>query len=174
MSIRIEELKKASSRISTVSSYGLESLNEALASNIKTAFLCHSHKDKDLAEGLQVIFQEQGLILYIDWQDIEMPDEPDKTTAECIKSKIKSLDLFIFLATPNSTESNWCPWEIGYADAAKYNNNIIIIVTKDKSGKFYGNEYLRLYRQISETSTGGYALFEVDSKSGIFLKNINL
>jgi hypothetical protein len=171
MSIRIEELKEASSKNYNIS---VKSLNEALVLNIKTAFLCHSHKDKDLAEGLQVIFQEHGLKLYIDWQDVEMPDEPDKTTADCIKSKIKSLDLFIFLATPNSIESNWCPWEIGYADAAKYNNDIIIIVTQDKSGNFYGNEYLRLYKQISETDTGGYALFEVDSENGILLKNISL
>jgi metal-dependent hydrolase (beta-lactamase superfamily II) len=175
MPIKIEELKKASGRTLDSSYYGMENLKEALASKIKTAFLCHSHKDKDLAKGLQVIFQENGLKLYIDWQDEKMPDQPDKITAERIKSKIKSLNLFIFLATKNSTESKWCPWEIGYADAAKFRNDIIIIATQDNSGNFYGNEYLRLYRQISETAQGGYGLFEADSgNGGTILAHVNL
>lgn len=172
MPIHIEELRNAYNRDYT-GSIGLESLEEALASNVKTAFLCHSHKDKDLAKGLQVIFKENGLKLYIDWQDEKMPDQPDKITAERIKSKIKSLNLFIFLATKNSTESKWCPWEIGYADAAKFRNDIIIISTEDNSGNFYGNEYLRLYRQISETNDKGYALFEAGSDTnGIGLESI--
>lgn len=172
MTIRIEELRSAYSRKNNAQ-IGLEGIEEALALNIKTAFLCHSHKDKDLAEGLQVIFQENGLKLYIDWQDSKMPDQPDKTTAQRIKSKINTLDLFIFLATPNSTESNWCPWEIGYADAKKDHKQIIIIVTTDNSGKFYGNEYLRLYRRISETTDKDYALFEAGSVTdGISLESL--
>ena len=35
----------------------------------KTGFLCHSHKDRDMALGLQEWLKEQGLDLYIDWQD---------------------------------------------------------------------------------------------------------
>jgi len=39
----------------------------------KTAFLCHSHRDSALAEGLQALLAEQGVALYIDWQDATMP-----------------------------------------------------------------------------------------------------
>jgi hypothetical protein len=90
----------------------------------------------------------------VDWKDNELPDAPDKETANKIKTKIQDLDWFLFLATPNSTASRWCPWEIGYADAAKRNETILIVTTTDQSGKWYGNEYLSLYRQITADATG--------------------
>lgn len=37
-------------------------------------------------------------------------------TPATIKQKIRDLTSFLFLATPNSIASRWCPWEIGYAD----------------------------------------------------------
>ncbi|RZI86777.1 MAG: hypothetical protein EOP38_00320 [Rubrivivax sp.] len=55
-----------------------------------TAFLSHSHLDRNLAEGLQILLKEQGWDLYIDWQDTTMPDTPDRQTAQNIQSRIKS------------------------------------------------------------------------------------
>ena len=77
-----------------------------------------------------------------------MPSSPNSETANKIKVRIKELDWFIFLATKNSLESKWCPWEIGYADGVKYYDDIVILPTYDAFGRFYGNEYLRLYRSI--------------------------
>src|ERR1700745_247411 len=68
----------------------------------RTAFLCHSHKDADLVLGLQVLLVENGFDVYIDWQDTAMPEEPDRETAERIKTRIRTLDWFLFLATGNS------------------------------------------------------------------------
>ena len=83
-----------------------------------------------------------------------MPEEPDRETAERIKTKIKTLDWFLFLATANSVASRWCPWEIGVADDGKENQRILVIATVDQSGKWYGNEYLKLYRQITANQLG--------------------
>lgn len=178
MAIPLYKLENAADRARTEAFSSrrptIASLSEEVSKNIKTAFLCHSHKDDKLAEGLQEIFRQNGLELYIDWKDGEMPKETNKETAERIRSKIIDLDLFIFLATPNSTESKWCPWEIGYADAKKFNNDIIIVATIDQSGNFYGNEYLRLYRQISETTNGAYALYEPGVTAyGTLLENVS-
>lgn len=137
----------------------MESLNEALASHKQTAFLCHSHSDETLAKGLQVLLSEHGWDLYIDWQDHEMPSEPNKITASRIKTKISDLDWFLFLATPNSSASRWCPWEIGIAVIKKPHDRILIIPTTDSSGTWYGNEYLQLYNQITDTTKGGLAKF---------------
>jgi hypothetical protein len=65
----------------------------------KTGFLCHSHKDRDMALGLQQWLKEQGMDLYIDWQDPYMPDTPDGTTADRIRTVIKGADVFLFVAT---------------------------------------------------------------------------
>jgi hypothetical protein len=121
----------------------------------KTGFLCHSHKDRSLALGLQQRLKEEGLDLYIDWQDASMPEEPDRETASRIQAAIKHSDLFLFLATQNSMTSRWCPWEIGYADGTLDINQIAIVTTRDPTGRYHGNEYLQLYRRIDRISPAG-------------------
>jgi len=171
MAILLDSLKAAAVRGTRTRLY--KSFAEATSLGKPSAFLCHSHKDKDLAEGLTVLLAENGWELYIDWKDHEMPDKPDKTTASTIKKKIVDLDWFLFLATPNSSVSRWCPWEIGVADSKKSHDRILVIPTTDSSGKWYGNEYLQLYNQITNTTTGNLARFSPGSSSGgIFLYNI--
>jgi hypothetical protein len=150
-----------------------KSLYEARAKKVDTAFLCHSHQDQDLAIGLQVVLAENGWNLYIDWQDTDLPEEPDRESASKIKLKIRELDWFLFLATDNSTRSRWCPWEIGYADSVKSHGAIMIIPTSDASGRWYGNEYLQLYRQVTEAQQGGLAAFGPGATSGgVFVKQL--
>jgi hypothetical protein len=169
MAISQRVLRGAASRASrTVIA---KSLNEAISKSKQTAFLCHSHKDQSLAKGLQTLLAEDGWDVYIDWEDEEMPYSPTKKTANNIKQKIKQVDWFLFLATPNSTASRWCPWEIGYADAVKSNDNILIVPTSDDAGRWYGNEYLQLYKKIDEasnatTNRSGYAVFKPGQNSG--------
>ena len=52
--------------------------SQAISGRQRTAFLCHSHKDSVLAEGLQVWLAEQGVELYIDWKDATMPERPNQ------------------------------------------------------------------------------------------------
>lgn len=171
MALSINDLKAASRRMQK--RVVANSLFDAQSKNKQTAFLCHSHKDNDLAEGLQTLLAEDGWDVYIDWQDNEMPETPNKETASKIKNKISETDWFLFLATPNSTNSKWCPWEIGYADARKIHEKIIIIPTTDQSGRWYGNEYLQLYRKLDTASStikkSGYAVFEPGSTTGTWV-----
>ncbi|WP_054479254.1 toll/interleukin-1 receptor domain-containing protein [Achromobacter sp. 2789STDY5608615] len=132
----------------------------------KTGFLCHSHKDRDLALGLQQWLKEQGMELYIDWQDPHMPDLPDGTTADRIRTVIKRAEIFLFLATNDSMSSRWCPWELGFADGVKRNEQIALIATRDTSGNYYGNEYLHLYRRIDQaTASNALQWFPKGSQS---------
>lgn len=121
----------------------------------KTGFLCHSHKDHKMALGLQQWLKEHGLDLYIDWQDALMPEIPDASTAARIRTVIRGADVFLLLATRDSMTSRWCPWELGFADGVKRNDQIAVISTRDGSGNYYGNEYLQLYRRIDQAATGG-------------------
>jgi hypothetical protein len=112
----------------------------------------------------------QGWKVYIDWLDQELPDQPDKNTAIRIRDKISSHRWFLFLATASSVASRWCPWEIGYADAIKDNDSILLVRTEDDNGRWYGNEYLQLYRQIRkakpEDGRSGYAVFAPRAENG--------
>lgn len=172
--MKIRELRAAATRSrSTV----IKSVNEALSKHKQTAFLCHSHKDYELVKGLQVLLEESGWDIYIDWADTEMPSSPNKETATKIKSRIATTDWFLFLATNNSTQSRWCPWEIGIADSIKGYERILIIPTEDDSGNWYGNEYLQLYKRIQEgqhvlTGKSGYGAFDAGSDSGTMIQFI--
>jgi hypothetical protein len=79
LAIKTRNLRSAAARSGSV--VVAKSLSEALSKSKQTAFLCHSHKDQELAKGLQVLLTENGWDLYIDWEDNEMPSSPNKETA---------------------------------------------------------------------------------------------
>lgn len=170
MSVAIQDLQQASYRFGT----GYRgNLKEAIARGIQTAFLCHSHKDQALAKGLQVLLGEHGWNLYIDWDDAEMPAKPDRNTARRLQDKVRTCDWFLYLATPNSSSSRWCPWEIGYANGVKGNIERILVVATHSDGHTYGAEYLELYRQVSPTTAPGWAVFEAgSSQGGVSVRNM--
>lgn len=136
-----------------------------------TALLCHSHHDKELAEGLQVWLAEQGVDLYIDWKDSAMPETPDRETAKRIQNRIQTSQWFLFLATANSKASRWCPWELGYADGKKNWDQIAVVPTADGRGT-YGNEYLQLYRRVDANSLNQLFLFEPGSVQGAAVRTL--
>ena len=107
----------------------------------KTAFFCHSHHDRKMVEGFLAYFKENGVTLYVDWQDQDMPETPDQETAKRIQYKIRQCDFFFFLATQNSKDSKWCPWEIGYADSC--GKDVRIIPTSDDCNNEIGRASCR-------------------------------
>ena len=145
--IPIPHLKEAARRKESI--ILAKSFKKASIIHQTTAFLCHSHLDNELAEGLQVLLQENSWDVYIDWKDNTLPGTPDQETAFRIKEKIVRSEYFIFMATENSMRSRWCPWEIGFADNEKINRKIILIRTSDEDNNWHGNEYLQLYREIA-------------------------
>jgi hypothetical protein len=61
-----------------------KSLREARAQEERTAFLCHSSKDNDLARGLVRLLQDGGWRVYVDYEDTALPLMPDRETARRI------------------------------------------------------------------------------------------
>jgi len=133
-------------------SFGIYKSAEYITESIRqaqiTVFLSHSHKDKELVKGLIELLAEQGIYIYVDWNDSDMPRITSGETAKKIKNKIKELDFFFFLATENALNSRWCPWELGVADSLKEWDDILIIPVADPSGQFKGNEYLQIYKHL--------------------------
>lgn len=148
MFIKQATLRNARSRGVIVERY---STKEASVHGRDTAFLSHSHLDRELAEGLRVYMKDMGWNVYIDWLDETMPDKISGETANRLKAKIKECQLFLFLATANSCQvSRWCPWELGIADSQKGSDKVFIIPTRDDRGYEHGSEYLAIYKKITE------------------------
>lgn len=148
-----------------------KSLSEAQRSRITTAFLCHAHKDRALVQGVINLFRKAGWRVYVDWMDGSMPSKPNRVTADKIKKRIRDLDYFLFLATSNSMDSRWCPWEIGYADPHKYPEKLLIIPTRE-GYSIHGSEYLELYRRIDLRRDGSLAAIDPGYTVGTELRNL--
>jgi hypothetical protein len=168
MALLFSALNEAARRATT--HLAKSTITEARAAGRKTVFLCHSHKDEQYVRGLVQLLREAGWSAYVDWMDQSMPPRPNRTTAENIKTRIKQVDYFMFLATPNSMESRWCPWEIGYADGVKPIDTILLVQTRDAQGNHYGNEYLDLYRHVDVSKEGPLAAWRPGEGSGTYVR----
>ena len=166
MAISLDTLTNHSPRFSTsANSYNFNQRS-------KKAFLCHSHSDAQYVKGFIQLLKEENIDVYVDWQDSSMPQITNRDTASKIQQKIKESDYFFFLATPNSVKSRWCPWEIGYADGVKRYESIFIIPTQDRSGNFYGNEYLDLYQKIDRSTHGILCFWKPLEQYGRYLSSL--
>lgn len=113
-----------------------------------TVFLSHSHKDKELIKAAVNFLNNQGVKVYVDWLDSEMPNEISAETAAKIRAKIRENRKFVMLSSENSLSSRWVPWELGYCDGEKRGNHLAIFPISNENGIYTGNEYVRLYPQI--------------------------
>lgn len=119
--------------------------------NSINVFLSHRHNENTrLINQVRGFFLSQGANLYIDWLDKNMPKVTSSETAEKLKSKIKSSQKFVILATPKSIESIWMPWEIGLADQIKGLNNIAILPIINEGQTWEKREYYQLYSRIEK------------------------
>ncbi len=127
-----------------------------LANHQKRAniFLSHSHKDAEIAKGFIAELACNGVSVYVDWNDTNMPRITSGETARKIKDKIQFCSIFAILATKNAMASRWVPWEIGIADQKKDERNVFIIPVQDAYGRYEGNEYMQLYKHIEIDSLG--------------------
>ncbi len=127
--------------------YIYNSINESLShfdsSAIYDLFISHSFKDKDLVIGLKYLFEITGYRVYIDWVNDSTLDRQNVTinTATLIKLRIRQSKGTSYIATSNSSQSKWCPWELGVSDGMK--GRVCILPVMDSA--FKGQEYLGLY-----------------------------
>lgn len=63
MPIAIDTIRSAAGQIRKSAQ---RTLYEAKASNLATAFLCHSHEDADLAKGVVNLLANEGWDVYVD------------------------------------------------------------------------------------------------------------
>lgn len=115
-----------------------------------STFLSHSSKDKELVVGAIRILENHGGKVYVDEIDPAMPPYTTDETAELLKQRIYQTNRFVLLASKNSQDSRWVPWELGVADGAKGLGKIALFPASDSThdDTWASWEYLGLYRRI--------------------------
>ena len=93
--------------------------------------------------------------MYVDWIEDTQLDRSNvnKDTAQTLRSRMNHLKGLAYVATSNSTNSKWCPWELGYFDGKK--NSRCCILPIMESNTFQGQEYLGLYPYIRYSKISG-------------------
>ncbi|SEI67857.1 toll/interleukin-1 receptor domain-containing protein [Frateuria terrea] len=123
-----------------------------------STFLSHSSKDDELVAGAIRVLENHGAKVYVDEIDPEMPPYTSEETAALLKARIRDSSRFVLLASKNSKESKWVPWELGIADGAKTPSKIALFPASDSSfdQSWASWEYLGLYNRIAWGKLEGY------------------
>lgn len=114
-------------------------------------FLSHSSLDADVILGLKVVLERHGLRVYVDWIDDPLLDRSKVTpeTADALRKRMGACRALFYAYSPNSANSKWMPWELGYFDG--HGGRVgIVPVTEFASDRFEGQEYLGLYPYVDE------------------------
>ena len=113
-------------------------------------FLSHSSKDDELVDGAIKVLENHGGTVYIDKVDPTMPPYTNSEAASKLKERVNQCRKFVLLASENSKESRWVPWELGIADGYKSLSRIAIFPTVESNARanWTSWEYIGLYNQI--------------------------
>lgn len=113
-------------------------------------FLSHSSKDDKLLIGAVRVLEGHGATVYVDKKDPSLPPYTSKDTASTLKTRINDASKFVLLATENSKESKWVPWELGLADGYKGLGKIALFpaIEGQHDKNWTSWEYLGLYDRI--------------------------
>ena len=133
-------------------------------------FISHSYKDKEDADRLGQLFEAKGYKPFIDWQKTDLQDrsQMDADRAKVLRQVLKNCRFLVFIATSNSEESVWCPWELGIVDASTNGKCFIMPPLDDylDSDDYKENEYLEIYKELSFDFLHGFLV------DGIPLNNV--
>jgi hypothetical protein len=88
--------------------------------------------------------------VYIDKKDPKLPPYTNKETAAGLKNRIHQSRKFVLLASNNSKDSRWVPWELGIADEHKGLGRVAIFPAVDSKHEtaWTSWEYLGLYDRV--------------------------
>ena len=93
-----------------------------------------------------------GYKVYVDWVvDKQLSREKvNRDTAQTLKIRMKQSKSLLYLATSNSSDSKWMPWELGYFDGIKPECIAVLPVLDFANSSFDGQEYLGLYPKVEK------------------------
>lgn len=121
-------------------------------------FLSHSVRDARVILGVRDWLTSQDLRVYVDWIDDPELDRSavSHATAARLRMQMVNSRSLIYATSRAAQQSRWMPWELGYFDGRKGNEQVAIMrLDSSSTDRFVGEEYLGLYKQIEKVRAGG-------------------
>lgn len=108
----------------------------AKRSPVGSTFLSHSSKDTEILPAVIKLLDDHGGSVYIDKKDPDLPPTMSRETATVLRERIVASRKFILLASRNSKDSRWMPWELGISDGVKRSRNTAVLgVARQRIGR---------------------------------------
>lgn len=115
--------------------------------NNPRVFISHQKKNSDVARIIADYLEEAGIDIYFDQYDGKIDRSNPESVVSAIQYGIHNSTHMLVLFSPNTFDSMWVPWEIGYA----YHSAIILGVLRLKGvPKNRLPEYLKVVKLISD------------------------
>ena len=123
-------------------------------------FISYSWHDREFAYKVETLLKNCGYSVYIDYNDLKLDRKTvTEETAKRLVEKMKKCRGLLYLYSPSSSVSKWCPWEVGVFSGIK-NFRCANLPLVDRQGENYKNqEYLELYPYVD---------YEKNKKTGIY------
>ena len=132
-------------------------------------FISYSWHDRAFAYKVVKLLENCRYTVYIDYNDLKWDrSNVSEDTAKHLVEKMKKCKGLLYLYSPSSSVSKWCPWEVGVFSGIK-NFRCANLPIIDKDGEEYKNqEYLDLYPYIDyekTEKTGNYEFWVCESET---------
>jgi len=126
-------------------------LNESIKAYYSTdtkVFLSYRRKDREYVEGVVKLLKQIGVTVYVDYLDETLEDRNSKDVATTLRERIGACSKFITLATPDSGNSKWMPWELGLGDRIVNYTNVAVLPLTANEYHWSDQEYGKIYSRI--------------------------
>lgn len=113
-------------------------------------FISYSYNDKYYAKKIVDLLEASGYSVYIDYEDLRLDrNNVDEKTAKLIIDEMKKCKGLLYIYSPNSQNSKWCPWEVGVFSGIKDFKCVNLPLVDKEGDNFKNQEYLELYPYIN-------------------------
>ena len=115
-------------------------------------FLSHTIYDAEIILGVKATLEDLGYFTYVDWINDPKLDRSRVTpgTADILRQRMINSRSLLYIATANTDNSRWMPWECGYFDGLRSKVAVLPVVATS-SDSFNGLEFLGLYPYCTKT-----------------------
>ncbi len=139
--------------------YGIYSHGKRTERAQYDVFVSYSWNDRSYADKVVQLLERNGYSVYIDYNDNRLDrNNVTEETAKRIIIEMKKCKCLLYLYSPNSSVSKWCPWEVGVFSGMKSFRCANLPLIHKNGEDFKKQEYLEIYPYVD------YALIEDKSR----------
>lgn len=124
-------------------------------------FISYSWNDKKFASKVAQLLENCGYTVYIDFEDQSLNrSDVNLKTVKRIAAMMDKCRGLLYLHSPSSSVSKWCPWELGYFSGKKKFRCLYLPLLDKQGEEFKNQEYLKIYPYGNYGKIAGKEVFE--------------